>query len=228
MREIVEQVFKSPRCGAHKVVVISEVDRMADEAADTFLKTLEEPPADTTIFLLTTRFNSVRETIRSRTLHFHIAPGEREPPEPQWAAWLADFDDWVCSLTEGAPRDKRAVALLLFTLYGLAARFDALYAAAAAAQWKSVREGLPEGLEDEELAGMEAGSGKNIRSRRLADIEQRLCAINARRPDAAGVRALHASIAALERASRLMETNATTAAALESAFLRWMRVWCVR
>jgi len=49
-----------------KLCVISEADRLMVEAANSFLKTLEEPPANTLILLLTRAPEQLLDTIRSR------------------------------------------------------------------------------------------------------------------------------------------------------------------
>ncbi len=61
-----ERLRFRPLAGARRVVVLLDADRMNKEAANRFLKTLEEPPADTYFVLTTSRLYSVIPTIRSR------------------------------------------------------------------------------------------------------------------------------------------------------------------
>ena len=49
-----------------KVFVIREADRLTPEAADTLLKVLEEPPADTVLILMSARAHELPETVLSR------------------------------------------------------------------------------------------------------------------------------------------------------------------
>ncbi|MDH5223811.1 MAG: AAA family ATPase [Actinomycetota bacterium] len=49
-----------------KIFVIRESDRLSPAAADTLLKVLEEPPADTVFLLMSARAHELPETIRSR------------------------------------------------------------------------------------------------------------------------------------------------------------------
>ncbi|MDR1816800.1 MAG: hypothetical protein LBR07_01150 [Puniceicoccales bacterium] len=228
VRELNQQIQKTTNRGGRKVVLVSEVDRMDAQVADTFLKTLEEPPADTTIFLTTTRPRQLLDTVRSRTLHFRIPAPADAARDPLWDAWLNDFDDWLCDLTGGGRMDATRAADLIFALYGLAARFNSLLAVASAEQWELVKATLPEDMDDEEMAAAESGAGKNIRSARLAEIALRLCEINARQPDAAGIRALHASLRELEHAASLLDLNMATPAAIEYFFLRLLRIWTAR
>lgn len=52
--------------GATKLVIIVEADRMMEEAANAFLKTLEEPPPQTVIILITEQPSRLLTTILSR------------------------------------------------------------------------------------------------------------------------------------------------------------------
>lgn len=54
--------------GQLKVAVIEEADRLQTEASNAFLKTLEEPPADSLILLLTGFPEQLLETVRSRCI----------------------------------------------------------------------------------------------------------------------------------------------------------------
>ncbi len=56
--------------------IIDNADRMNDSAANALLKTLEEPPAGTHIFLVTSRPDSLLPTIRSRCQTLRFAPVE--------------------------------------------------------------------------------------------------------------------------------------------------------
>jgi DNA polymerase-3 subunit delta' len=65
-RALVEEVYYHPREGRQRFFIIDEADRLRDEAANSLLKTLEEPPPTSTMLLLTSRPNSLLLTIRSR------------------------------------------------------------------------------------------------------------------------------------------------------------------
>ena len=124
---------------------------MNTESSNAFLKTLEEPPRNTTLLLLTTRPYALLPTIRSRVLNFRF-PSTATPLEADgWSAWLEDYRAWLGRLTEGAP-DKRQLADHVFTLYGLVARFSAVLDSAAETIWKAQKEKLPDTLTDDEEA----------------------------------------------------------------------------
>lgn len=61
-----ERLRFRPLSGTRRVVVLVDIDRMNKEAANSFLKTLEEPPPSTFFILSTGRLFSVIPTIRSR------------------------------------------------------------------------------------------------------------------------------------------------------------------
>lgn len=66
--------------GATKLVILDEVDRMLPEAANAFLKTLEEPPPDTLIILMTELPGTLLPTILSRCVRIDLRdthPGVR-------------------------------------------------------------------------------------------------------------------------------------------------------
>lgn len=62
--------------GSRKVVVIDDADRMNTNAANAFLKTLEEPPEQTVIMLVSSRPDTLPGTIASRCMpvRFHPLP----------------------------------------------------------------------------------------------------------------------------------------------------------
>jgi DNA polymerase-3 subunit delta' len=61
--------------GACKVGVLAEVDRMNDQAANAFLKTLEEPPQNTLLLLLTANPQRLLPTILSRCVRVPLLGG---------------------------------------------------------------------------------------------------------------------------------------------------------
>lgn len=66
IRNIIQRLIYMPASGSQRVVLILEADKMTAEAANCFLKTLEEPPLDTVFILTTSRPNFLLPTIRSR------------------------------------------------------------------------------------------------------------------------------------------------------------------
>ena len=77
-RHLLNNLYRTGHQGSKKVAIIYEADRMRKEAANAFLKTLEEPPAGTYLLLLTTRPYSILPTIRSRTLLVRLEEPAKE------------------------------------------------------------------------------------------------------------------------------------------------------
>ena len=64
---------------SRKVLIVGDAERMvpqsaSQEAANAFLKLLEEPPADTTILLTSSEPGALLPTIRSRVVSVRVAP----------------------------------------------------------------------------------------------------------------------------------------------------------
>jgi DNA polymerase III subunit delta' len=65
--------------GRRKVAIIPDADRLQIEAANAFLKTLEEPPKDSLLLLLSALPEALPETIRSRCIAIPLeANGQRQ------------------------------------------------------------------------------------------------------------------------------------------------------
>jgi DNA polymerase-3 subunit delta' len=68
VREIQKKVFLKPHRGTQKAIVILQAEALTLPAQNAFLKILEEPPAHTILFLLSTTPEALLPTIRSRCL----------------------------------------------------------------------------------------------------------------------------------------------------------------
>jgi len=60
--------------GRRKVAIVSDADRLQPQAANAFLKTLEEPPKDSLLLLLSALPEALPETILSRCIAIPLAP----------------------------------------------------------------------------------------------------------------------------------------------------------
>ncbi|EIQ02069.1 hypothetical protein OpiT1DRAFT_00647 [Opitutaceae bacterium TAV1] len=229
-RELIGKVQVSATAAHCKVAIIHECDRMHVSAANIFLKTLEEPPANTTLLLLTSRPYSLLPTIRSRCLNFRFpATGERPAPDG-WEAWKEDYRAWLGRLSQGVA-DKKTVADAIFAACGLTARFGAILDFATADLWKKEKAGLPEDLKEDEREAIETGLSKGLRARLFADIEQVTSAF-ARQALLAGNLAMRPSVAEaisqLEHKVGLLNLNLDESAALEAFLLQSLRIWTRR
>lgn len=66
LREFQNRFYMKAEAGVKKIGIVVEADRMQIQAQNAFLKTLEEPPPNTFLILLTTRVDGLLNTIRSR------------------------------------------------------------------------------------------------------------------------------------------------------------------
>jgi DNA polymerase-3 subunit delta' len=81
--------------GRRKVAIVAEADRLQPQAANAFLKTLEEPPNDSLLLLLSALPEALPDTIRSRCVPITLAAaGERQPSEDEteFVELLRSFD----------------------------------------------------------------------------------------------------------------------------------------
>lgn len=88
---VVQQASMTPTLGSRKVFIIGDADRMiaqegSDQAANAFLKLLEEPLPDTTVVLTTSEPATLLPTIRSRVIGLRANP----LPESDLRAFLED------------------------------------------------------------------------------------------------------------------------------------------
>jgi DNA polymerase-3 subunit delta' len=66
IRRLEHVVNRAPYEGRVRVLIVDPADAMTTEAANAFLKTLEEPPEHVVLILLTAREEALPETVRSR------------------------------------------------------------------------------------------------------------------------------------------------------------------
>ncbi|WP_373867034.1 DNA polymerase III subunit, partial [Thermobrachium celere] len=66
IRGLSEKINTKPYEGDRKVVIIKGADFITIQGQNAFLKTLEEPPLDTTIIMLAENINLILDTIKSR------------------------------------------------------------------------------------------------------------------------------------------------------------------
>jgi DNA polymerase-3 subunit delta' len=74
MREMSQEAQYRPYEGRRRVYIIDNAERLREEAANSILKTLEEPPESSLILLVTSKPYALLETIRSRCQMLSFAP----------------------------------------------------------------------------------------------------------------------------------------------------------
>jgi DNA polymerase III subunit delta' len=115
VRALVQTASMKPALGARKVFIVGDAERMvvqegADQAANAFLKLLEEPPADTTIIITSSEPGALLPTVRSRVAPIRVtavsdAEVRRFLAEPAVSSFIeeeASTEDRI-RLAAGAP-----------------------------------------------------------------------------------------------------------------------------
>lgn len=228
MRAFLRQISQTPNRGTRKLAVVYDADRMNVATANAFLKTLEEPPADTTLLLLSTRPYDLLDTIRSRCFHFRIDVRSGEARDDRWQAWLASYSGWLARVA-ARPRKPDEVASAIIDLYALSQNFSQTLGVMSDENWDREKESLPPNLPDEQLAAMEAGSRKGLRQLMFAEVESATLSFVRTELDPAKMPGLFLVHEGMERAARLCDVfNLKEDAALESFLLGSMRAWQAR
>lgn len=227
MRQLVVNIQKSSNQGGRKVGIVFEADRMNAASANAFLKTLEEPPAGTTLFLLTTRPYDLLDTIRSRCLNFRV-PAELETiAHPDWAQWAVDYHNWLRLLITGP--SKQSIPHMVMGAYGLNVRFQNILADLTKAEWQTAKAELPEHISSDEKEAMEVSLSKGFRKQLFGEVEKATARfareIEQHNPGELPAVALDRAIECLEKTVGLLEINFNQAAALELFFLSSLRIW---
>ena len=78
IREVTRRLSLIPYEARKRVVILSQAEAMNPQAANAFLKTLEEPPEDTLIILCAARDSALPDTITSRCLPVRFVPLREE------------------------------------------------------------------------------------------------------------------------------------------------------
>ncbi len=78
IQDLQKEVYISPFEGKKKVYILDEIDKMTTEAANAFLKTLEEPSSTTLFILITSSPETLLPTIISRCqpVRFNLIPAD--------------------------------------------------------------------------------------------------------------------------------------------------------
>jgi DNA polymerase-3 subunit delta' len=115
VRDLLQTVNLKPTEAEFKVGVLVAADRLRVEAANAFLKTLEEPPSKSILILLTTEPQQILETILSRCLRLNFA-GEGTRLGESEAGWLAAFSEMAANENRGLLGRYRLLGSLMTKL----------------------------------------------------------------------------------------------------------------
>ncbi len=156
-RVVLEFANLKPTEGKYKVCVIVGADRLNANAANAFLKTLEEPPPKSVFILLSTEPSRILETILSRCLRLNFATGAARPLSAEQSYWLQQFSSAAANAEKSLFGRYRLLDSLLQKLAGIREKVDeALSARSPLEKYGDVEKDLREKWEDELKAAIEA------------------------------------------------------------------------
>ncbi len=229
-REAIRNIQHSPQAGERKVAIVFEVDRFNTAAANAFLKTLEEPPLNTTILLLTTRPHSLLATIRSRCQLFRLPTAASAFEHLQAQAWLASYQQWLADLLAGGPGGKASVPHFIIGLYALIERFSHIIETIGKEAWKAQSKNLPEDMSDDERIALESRISISIRQDFLAAMEMATEQVARTKlfDDSSVPFKLVETVEALENVGNLLRLNMKTESVLEVFLIRTLRIWTAK
>jgi DNA polymerase III subunit delta' len=238
MRELAREIQLKPSSAEFKVGVVVAADRLNPQAANSFLKTLEEPPAKSVLILLTTEPQRILETILSRCLRLNFASAPAAP-DPAQLAWLEAFTAIAATEQKSLLARYRLLDALGQKLAELKAGIEeTLEAKSPLEQYDEVEKDLRERWEKELAAAVEAEyrlrRGELLASVQLwlRDVWLRTLAAGGdlpHLPQLAGTAAVARRLSpqqainnlqVLEDTQRLLHTNVQEALALEVGLLK--------
>ena len=103
MRLLKERAQFKPLHGTRRVFLIDHIDRANEQAANSLLKTLEEPPEHLILMLTAENPYDLLPTIRSRAVPFHLGPLSNEEMRSFVAARGLSDPDRRIALAAGSP-----------------------------------------------------------------------------------------------------------------------------
>jgi DNA polymerase III subunit delta' len=239
MRELMREIQLKPTEAEYKVAVIVAADRLKIEAANAFLKTLEEPPQNSILILLSTEPQRVLETIVSRCLRLSFGSDAAKQIDSASLEWLNSFGEIAASEQKSLLGRYRLLDVLVKNLTELKSQISArLKTESPLEQHDDIEKDLREKWEEELDAAIES-EYRLQRSELLAclqtwlrDVWLRTLSVGKEllafpESDSAGKVALRISaqqaaenLRAIEQAHRLLNTNVQEALALEVTFLK--------
>jgi DNA polymerase III subunit delta' len=238
VRELMREIQLKPTEARFKVAVLVCADRLNVQAANAFLKTLEEPPPKSVMVLLSTEPSRILETILSRCLRVNFSGGARQDLTSAETAWLEKFSS--VAIEQKTLLGRYHLADMLVQKLGeiRAQAEEMLGARSPLEKYDDIEKDLREKWEEELAAAVEAEYRRRrvdllllvqcwLRDVWLATLAAGKELLNF--PQLAGTRALAAKISSsqalenlqtLEETQRLLHTNVQEALALEVGLLK--------
>ena len=156
-RELMREIQLKPTEAAFKVAIIVGADRLNPQAANAFLKTLEEPPPKSILILLSTEPSRILETILSRCLRLNFGTETRRALDAAQSEWLNRFSGIAAAEQKSLFSRYRLLDSLLQHLNAIRARVDeTLSARSPLEKHPDAEKDLRAKWEDELAAAIEA------------------------------------------------------------------------
>lgn len=157
MRELMRAIQLKPNDAQFKIAVIGAADRLNPQAANAFLKTLEEPPSKSVLILLTTEPGRILETIISRCLRLNFGGEGARTWDDATQNWLNRFGEMAGAEQKSLLGRYRLMDVLAARLTELKTTVEAeLTAKSPLEKYDDVEKDLRERWEDELKAAIEA------------------------------------------------------------------------
>jgi len=239
MRELTREMHLKPTEAEYKVAIIVAADRLNANAANAFLKTLEEPPPRSVLILLSIEPQRVLETVLSRCLRLSFAGESAARLDGGQLEWLASFSDMAAGGERSLLGRYRLLDALMQRLAGMRERVEhELTARSPLERYEDAEKELREKWEEELKAAIEA-EYRRQRSGALLAVQWWLRdvwlqSLNVGRellsfPELPGVtkaagritpRQALQNLRVMEQTQRLLHTNVQEALALEVGLLK--------
>ena len=228
-RSLISDLSRTSNQGGAKIALIHEADRMKKQASNAFLKTLEEPPPGTYLFLLTTRPNSMLSTIKSRCLTIRLKKQRKNLEDESWLNWLQSYESWIHSLLDRSSLAKDRITPV-FAAFGLTSGLIKIIREKSDQESKRSIKSATALMDEKEKDAWETGVRKRVRAqilRELAEetrrivvgIKDSVAQMNTLGPKLSKV------IQNLEKNTGLLEVNLKEEAAMEDFYLSSLRIW---
>jgi DNA polymerase-3 subunit delta' len=157
MRALMQEINLKPTEAEYKVAVVVGADRLNVQAANAFLKTLEEPPPKSVLILLTTEPERILETIQSRCLRLKFAGEALRRMDPAQMSWLEQFTDLAGTEQKSLLSRYRLLGVLLQKLTAMRTQVEETLTARSPLQrYDDAEKELRDKWEEELTAAIEA------------------------------------------------------------------------
>ena len=105
IRELLVVLHRKSHQGLGRVAVIDEMEKMTFAGQNAFLKTLEEPPPETVLVLISSVAERILPTVRSRCAIHQVGPLCPDEMKKFVSQWKEDLSSVPLSLARGSPGD---------------------------------------------------------------------------------------------------------------------------